>query len=80
VTGKSLTLLLITPLVILSGCALRQPQYSPELGGFPIYRGSYSDRAQMQHEVLHREKNDAASQRSKADKRAYRLAGVRTTS
>lgn len=72
-TGKSLTLLLLTPLAILSGCSLRQPQYSPELGGFPIYRGSYSDRAQMQREIIYQEDNNRPSQRTKNDQSATLL-------
>jgi hypothetical protein len=50
-----LALLSIAPLLFASGCSLREPRYSPELGGFPIYRGSHSDRARLYHGVDYRE-------------------------
>ncbi len=50
-----LVLFLLVTLVASSGCALREPQYSTELGGFPMYKGSSSDRAQMYQGVDYRE-------------------------
>jgi hypothetical protein len=49
----ALALFVLVPVLICSGCALREPRYSPELGGFPIYRGSASDRAQMYQGVTY---------------------------
>ena len=50
------SLFLLSSLVLLvSGCALKEPQYSTELGGFPMYRGTSSDRARMYQDVEYQE-------------------------
>lgn len=38
---------IVAPVVLLSGCSLRQPVYNPVLGGFPMYKHT----RQVSHEV-----------------------------
>lgn len=50
-------------LLLLSACSLRSPSYNPDLGGFPIYRGTYGDRARMYQGV---ELKESEAPRSKS--------------
>jgi hypothetical protein len=60
----SLALFALVPLLVLSGCALRAPRYSPELGGFPMYKGSASDRAQMYQGVSYSDDSTQLNRKS----------------
>jgi hypothetical protein len=64
--------LLFATLTLASGCALRAPQYSPELGGFPMYKGSYGDRARLHpHDIGYHESSTKSDHgRSESSDRA----------
>lgn len=51
ITRIVLVLCATTQLLALAGCSLERPTYSPDLGGFPIYRGTHADRARLSQTV-----------------------------
>jgi hypothetical protein len=60
----SLALFVVVPLLVCSGCALREPRYSSELGGFPMYKGSASDRARMYQGVSYSDDHEQLNRKS----------------
>jgi hypothetical protein len=53
---------IVAPVVLLSGCSLRQPVYNPVLGGFPMYKHTQQISHDAQQHDKARQKPEKAQQ------------------